>query len=298
MTPVVVPTLEVERALAARRGPGRRIVVGIDEVGRGALAGPVAVGACALEVVDGVIAPLPEGVRDSKKLTARRREALVEPILASALAGAVGWSDAAEIDEVGIMPALTRAALRALEALGLESPPDAIVLDGDVDVLTPALARDGLPAPLVHLQVAADRDCASVSAASILAKVARDTRMVELDADAPDYAWSSNKGYGSAAHREAIDRIGVHEHHRRSWRLGSGTAAPRVRSAPSAAPTPEPAQSIISAPEPAWSTVPAPPPVRTSAMAPTPEPITAPAPGEAGVLWGDQWYLQDGKERR
>lgn len=218
------PTLEVERALAARRGGGRRIVVGIDEVGRGALAGPVAVGACALEVVDGVIAPLPEGVRDSKKVTARRREALVVPILDSVHAGAVGWASPAEIDELGIMPALTRAALRALEALELDGAADAILLDGDVDVLTPALAAADRTPPLVHLRVSADRDCASVAAASILAKVARDARMVELDVEAPRYCWAANKGYGSAAHREAIDLHGVHEHHRRSWRLGSRPA--------------------------------------------------------------------------
>lgn len=286
----VVPTLEVERALAARRGPGRRLVVGIDEVGRGALAGPVAVGACALEVVDGVIAPLPEGVRDSKKLTARRREALVGPILASVHAGAVGWASAAEIDEIGIMPALTRAALRSLEALGLGEAADAIVLDGDVDVLTPSLARAESPAPLVHLQVAADRDCASVAAASILAKVARDARMVALGAEAPEYAWDSNKGYGSAAHRAAIDRLGAHEHHRRSWRLGSGAAAasrprPAVTSARET-PITEPAALVA----PASGAV--------AAAVTTSGSEAASAPGPAGVLWDDQWYLPDGKERR
>ncbi|ATG55390.1 ribonuclease HII [Brachybacterium ginsengisoli] len=275
MSPVD-PTLEVERALAARRGGGRRIVVGIDEVGRGALAGPVAVGACAIEVVDGVIAPLPEGVRDSKKLTARRREALVDPIRESARAGAVGWASAAEIDEIGIMPALTRAALRALEGLGLDGEVDAIVLDGDVDVLTPSLAAARRPAPLVHLQVAADRDCASVSAASILAKVARDALMVELDAQAPDFGWASNKGYGSAAHREAIDRLGAHEHHRRSWRLGSRPAASAV---PAARPAPVPVPSAMP-------------------VAPDDAPAEVPSAPAAGVLWDDQWYPQDGKERR
>lgn len=259
---VTVPSLDVELALAAGRGPGRRIVVGIDEVGRGALAGPVAVGACALEVVDGVTAALPEGVRDSKSLTARRREALVDPILETVHAGAVGWSSPAEIDEIGIMPALTRAALRALEALGPQVVADAIVLDGDVDVLSPALAGTGRPTPLVHLQVAADRDCASVAAASILAKVARDARMVELDAEAPHYGWASNKGYGSAVHRAAIDERGVHEHHRRSWRLGSRPAA----AAPQRPRTAEPAAAFG-----------------------TPR---------AGVLCDDQWSPQDGKERR
>src|SRR5699024_8570077 len=81
-----------------------------------------------------------------------------------------------------------RAALRALEALGPDVVADAIVLDGDVDVLSPALAGADRPAPLVHLQVAADRDCASVAAASILAKVARDAHMVELHAEAPHYS--------------------------------------------------------------------------------------------------------------
>lgn len=277
----VVPTLEVERALAARRGGGRRIVVGIDEVGRGALAGPVAVGACAIEVLDGDIAPLPEGVRDSKTLTARRREALVDPIRESTRAGAVGWASAAEIDEVGIMSALTRAALRALEMLGLDDEVDAIVLDGDVDVLTPSLAAAGRPAPLVHLQVAADRDCASVAAASILAKVARDARMVELDGEAPEYCWASNKGYGSAAHREAIDRLGAHAHHRRSWRLGSGAAPARAgRTAALAAVVPAAAAAG---------------PTTVDAFAPSA--TGSPGP-EAGVLWDDQWYPQDGKERR
>lgn len=266
---VILPSLEVELGLAARHGAGRRVIVGIDEVGRGALAGPVAVGACALEVVDGVIAPLPDGIRDSKALTARRREALVAPILETVHAGAVGWSSPAEIDEIGIMPALTRAALRALEALGPDVVADAIVLDGDVDVLSPALAAADRPAPLVHLQVAADRDCASVAAASILAKVARDAHMVELHAEAPHYCWAANKGYGSAAHRAAIDERGVHVHHRRSWRLGS-----RAAEAPS-------------------SPVVAPPP-RSSRV--TPAATAEPVP--AGVLWDDQWSLQDRKERR
>jgi ribonuclease HII len=254
------PTLDLERALARRSGTGRRVVVGLDEVGRGALAGPVAVGAVALVITDGEVAPLPDGVRDSKKLTARRREALVDPIREAARSGAVGWAEAAEIDEIGIMPALTRAALRALDALEVEI--DAILLDGDVDVLTGALAAAERPAPLVELRVAADRDCASVAAASILAKVARDARMVELDAEAPDYRWASNKGYGSAAHREAIDLLGAHPHHRRSWRLGS---APGPGSARRSA---APASDI---------------PPTTSA---------------AGVLWEGPWSPQEKEERR
>lgn len=264
------PTLDLELALAARCGPGRRIVVGIDEVGRGALAGPVAVGACAIEVIDGRTPTLPEGVRDSKKLTARRREALVEPICNTVAASSVGWASAGEIDEIGIMPALTRAALRALDALELEI--DAILLDGDVDVLSAALSTASGPAPLVELRVAADRDCASVSAASILAKVARDAHMVEIDTLAPDYCWASNKGYGSAVHRETIDRLGPHEHHRRSWRLSS--------TIPLATPS-------------------LPPPAPTAPRATDRAVVAAAAStAAAGVLWDDDWHLYEGKERR
>lgn len=264
------PTLDLELALAARRGPGRRIVVGIDEVGRGALAGPVAVGACAIEVVDGSAVELPEGVRDSKKLTALRREALVEPIRATAAGSSVGWASAGEIDEIGIMSALTRAALRALEALELEI--DAILLDGDVDVLSAALSTASGPAPLVELRVAADRDCASVSAASILAKVARDAHMVEIGALAPDYCWASNKGYGSAVHRAAIDRLGAHEHHRRSWRLSSTAPVVLPSRAPSAPTEPRPSDPAVLA--------------------------AANSTAAAGVLWDDDWHLYVGKERR
>jgi len=286
------PTLDVERELAARRGPGRRLVVGIDEVGRGALAGPVAVGACAIELMDGIAVPLPEGVRDSKKLTPRRRSALVDPILSAAHAGAVGWATAAEIDELGIMPALASAALRALDALDLTSEIDAIVLDGDVDVLTAGLMTAERPAPLVHLQVAADRDCVSVAAASILAKVARDEHMVALDAAAPEYRWASNKGYGSAVHREAIDRLGAHEHHRRSWRLGSRPVTSRVP-APEPVPVTEPV--TVSAPVPALVPTVA---GRVGFPAEPSEAGRLSGTGDAGVLWDDQWYPQDGKERR
>ncbi|MGO1389523.1 ribonuclease HII [Brachybacterium sp. JB7] len=270
---IVAPTLDAELSLAARCGPGRRVVVGIDEVGRGALAGPVAMGACAIEVVDGRVAALPEGVRDSKKLSALRRAALVDPILDTAHAGSVGWASAAEIDEIGIVPALTRAALRALEALEVEI--DAILLDGNVDVLSAELGSAERPAPLVELRVAADRDCASVSAASILAKVARDAYMVELDALAPEYSWAQNKGYGAAVHREAIDRHGTHEHHRRSWRLGSGAGTVPKRSSPQA-----------------------PAPVANPTPAPAPAPDPLPTLSHAGVLWGDQWEPQPKEERR
>lgn len=213
------PTLETEIRLAREAGPGPRVVVGIDEVGRGALAGPVAVGACALRIDDGTAPPMPEGIRDSKALTARRREALIDPIRAAAHAHAVGWASAEEIDRIGIMAALTAAAVRALEGLG--SGIDAIVLDGDVDVLSGSFPGSGGAEPRVLTRAKADRDCLSVAAASVLAKVARDELLTALHQDAPQYGWASNKGYGSAVHRTAIDEFGPHPHHRRSWRLGS-----------------------------------------------------------------------------
>lgn len=232
------PTTEAERAIAAALG-GSATVVGIDEVGRGAIAGPVVVGACALRIEDGrVTTPLPEGVRDSKALTARRREALVDPIREAAPGTALGWASAAEIDAHGILAALTLAAVRAVDAL--EVPVDAVLLDGNVDVLGAHLmpgADGGVPA--VTLRVGADRDCVSVAAASVLAKVARDAHMVALADEAPVYGWASNKGYGAAAHRDALARVGAHSEHRRSWNLGTPGTAGGAVPAPGAVTPPE-----------------------------------------------------------
>ncbi|MCL6422123.1 ribonuclease HII [Brachybacterium sp. JHP9] len=235
MAPRIVPTYDVELALA-REAVGRSaaprggaVIVGVDEVGRGALAGPVVIGACAVLVQDGrCVTPLPEGIRDSKALTARRRELLAPAIRESAHAWALGSASPEEIDERGIMAVLALATARAIAALPCAV--DAIIMDGSVDVITPALAdlrRSGEsgsallegPPPRVHVQVKADRDCASVAAASILAKVDRDAGMVALAESAPDYGWGQNKGYGAAAHRAAIARLGPHAAHRRSWNL-------------------------------------------------------------------------------
>jgi len=203
------PTLARERELLAA---GARRVAGVDEVGRGALAGPVAVG---IVVVDAVTADPPEGLADSKVLTALRRERL-EPVVGRwCVAHAVGWAEPGEIDEVGIVAALGLAGARAVASLAQR--PDAVILDGNLDWLTPALGEGG---PGVHLMVGGDATCASVSAGSVLAKVARDRLMVDLAARHRDYRWDSNKGYGSAAHRAAIARWGPTAHHRLSWRLG------------------------------------------------------------------------------
>lgn len=210
MTPVADPTLEFESAMHAR---GHRYVIGCDEVGRGAIAGPVAVG---LAVVDAGVGAHPIGLRDSKMLAEKRREELA-PLAASwALFTAVGLATADEVDRIGIIAALGLAGKRALirlHELGASVRESVILLDGSHDWLTPAL---GSPLP-VTTRVKADALCASVAAASVVAKVHRDRLMIEADAATPGYGWSGNKGYGSAGHFEAIARLGATDLHRRTW---------------------------------------------------------------------------------
>lgn len=213
------PTFEHEIALAASLGAsGPVVIAGIDEVGRGAIAGPVAVGACAVVIAEGqVLTDLPADVRDSKLLSARRREDLADPIRRSAHASAVGWASAREIDAHGILSALALAARRAVDALAVDV--HAVLLDGNVDVFASDPGVSAVPAPRVALRVKADRDCRSVAAASVLAKVARDQHMCQFGEEARPYGWESNKGYGSAVHRQAITELGTHPQHRVSWNL-------------------------------------------------------------------------------
>lgn len=205
--PRPVPTLDVERQLFAG---GARIVAGIDEVGRGAIAGPVTVGAVA---VDASHTTFPEGLADSKLLTPRRREAMDPLVRSWALAHATGSATAAEIDRIGIVSALGLAASRALHALG--AVPDVLIVDGN----TPFLVEEP-GGPRIIMRVKADQDCACVAAASVIAKVERDAVMTALHASHPHYGWDGNKGYGAAVHTAAIRTHGVTEHHRTSWNLG------------------------------------------------------------------------------
>ena len=210
MTPLADPTLEFESTLHAS---GARFVIGCDEVGRGAIAGPVAVG---LAVVDATIGTHPLGLRDSKLLSEKKRETLAPLAAEWALYSAVGLATADEVDSVGIIAALGLAGRRALNALhqaGAAVQEGVVLLDGSHDWLTPALAR-----PLrVTTRVKADRDCASVAAASVVAKVHRDRLMIDADSVHPGYGWPGNKGYGSAAHYEAIAQLGASAMHRHSW---------------------------------------------------------------------------------
>lgn len=203
------PSLDFELGCFAA---GSRLVIGVDEVGRGAIAGPVAVGVHAVELG---VEVFPEGLRDSKLLSEKRREALA-PLVAAWGAGAVGYATAAEIDEHGIGWALGEAGRRALLELHAASVPvaEAVVLvDGSHDWLSPQL-RSRLD---VRTMVGADRACASVAAASVRAKVERDALMRAADLEHPGYAWASNKGYGSQAHYAGIADLGVTALHRRSW---------------------------------------------------------------------------------
>jgi len=204
------PTLEVELGLLA---DGATCVIGCDEVGRGALAGPVGVGVAA---IDGTLGTMPLGLRDSKMLSQPRREALAPLAVAWVLHSAVGLASASEVDEIGIIAALGLAGKRALAELfaaGVDVRGSVVLLDGNDDYLNKALAT-----PLsVVTRIRADQDCASVSAASVIAKVHRDRLMIAADAVTPGYGWSGNKGYGSAEHMAAIGRLGPTGLHRKSW---------------------------------------------------------------------------------
>ncbi|MDN6457833.1 MAG: ribonuclease HII [Yaniella sp.] len=222
------PDLSLESQLAL--SCGGTLIAGMDEVGRGALAGPVAVGVAAVDIA--VAVPL-EGLRDSKKLTARQRERLTLAIPAWA-ATAVGFASAEEIDTYGLSAALGLAGRRAWHELVSVSGavPRGVVLDGNSQWLLAApgaLCEQLSPMEAqTVLQTKADALCATVSAAAITAKVARDALMVDLAQQYPDYGWDRNKGYGSATHRESLSTLGVTEYHRRSWNLVPQQLQPRL----------------------------------------------------------------------
>ena len=202
-----VPTLDYERELMAS---GARIIAGMDEVGRGAIAGPVTIGVVA---IDATIGAVPEGLADSKLMTPKRREVMVPIAKEWGLAWATGSATAAEIDKYGIMTALSLAGSRALTALTVR--PDIIILDGNNSFL---LEEDD--GPRIVTRIKGDQTCASVSAASVIAKVERDALMTQLHEQFPHYGWIGNKGYGAALHTDAIKIHGVTDLHRKSWNLG------------------------------------------------------------------------------
>lgn len=208
-----VPTLDVERALFAAGSPA---VIGVDEVGRGAIAGIVAVGACA--VVPSTDAP-PERLRDSKLLSPARRAEVEPQVHGWAAAVVVGEAGPDEVDALGIVAALGLAGRRALISLherGVAVGSATVLLDGSHDWLTPALS---LP-PRVITRVKADRDCASVAGASVVAKQHRDALMIADHERWPMYGWAGNKGYGSTEHLAAVAAHGASPRHRVTWLRG------------------------------------------------------------------------------
>ena len=222
--PRTAPHLRHERVLLR---DGARLLAGMDEVGRGSLAGPVSVGVVVVDAAHAVGArrasPTPSSSRP------RARTALLPALSRWGLARAVGHASAAEIDAIGIIAALRLAGTRALATITLTvGPVDVVLLDGSHDWLSRPAQADlfvarrragGAPVPRVHMRVKADLTCASVAAASVLAKCERDAMMVDLAAQHPAYRWDENKGYASPEHIAALRELGPSELHRRSWRL-------------------------------------------------------------------------------
>lgn len=238
-SPSVRPSLDVERALWR---DGHRWVAGIDEVGRGAWAGPLSVGV-AVVYTGCPTRSIPRWLRDSKLLTEARREAVHGSVARWCADGAVGHATPAECDRWGMTVAWRLAARRALAIL--EVVPDALVIDGPYDLLRergvrgapaddertacdpigphagPGASDVPVPATVLTL-VGGDARCAAVAAASILAKVARDRIMRDEAVHFPPYGFDRNKGYPSIRHQIALRGYGLSSIHRRSWTYVAG----------------------------------------------------------------------------
>ncbi|MEO3975531.1 ribonuclease HII [Streptomyces sp. CAU 1734] len=198
--PYEPPTHTVERSIRATTGA--KVIAGVDEVGRGAWAGPVTV--CA--AITGLRRP-PAGLTDSKLISPRRRTELSAELEKWVTAHALGHASPEEIDLLGMTAALRLAAGRALEALPVR--PDAVILDGKHDYL-------GAPWQ-VRTVIKGDQSCIAVAAASVLAKVHRDAMMAELPGQYADFAFGSNAGYPSPVHKAALEECGPTPYHRLSW---------------------------------------------------------------------------------
>jgi ribonuclease HII len=189
--------------------PHFKTIAGLDEAGRGALAGPVAVGAVILPQDEALLSRALAGVRDSKQMTPLERETLAPRIHETALAWYVGFAPAEEIDTYGIVRATRLAAVRALE--GLSHSPQYLLTDFRLELPHLEIPQTAL--------VKGDALCLSIAAASVLAKTARDALMGELDMQYPDYGLGKHKGYGTLAHRLAMKRLGRSSIHRKSFTL-------------------------------------------------------------------------------
>lgn len=176
-------------------------ICGIDEAGRGPWAGPVVAAAVILDRAE-----IPDGIDDSKQLTAETREALFDAIMASACVG-IGIGTVEEIETLNILHANDLAMARALEAL--DRRPATALVDGKWHPRTISIP--------VRTVIGGDALSLSIAAASIVAKVTRDRIMRRLDGECPGYGWSTNVGYGTPQHRDALRRLGITIYHRRTW---------------------------------------------------------------------------------
>ncbi len=212
------PTLRLERSLWRE---GFQLVAGIDEVGRGAWAGPLSVG---VAVVGSEVGRAPSLLRDSKEIRAHLREDAFAEVAHWLIDGAVGHASAGECDRFGLRVALALAANRALRALELDV--DAVIVDGPFNLLSfpdefalafPDDAQSAVVPQKVCCVVKGDQRCASVAAASVLAKVVRDRLCLGLDRRFSGYEFSQNKGYPAPVHRARLARSGPTPEHRLSW---------------------------------------------------------------------------------
>lgn len=192
-------------------------IAGLDEAGRGALAGPVCVGAVILPRNHPHLLRTLKRVRDSKQLTPRQRFALVPLIRQMSLAHGTGFASSEEIDRLGIVPATRLAANRALEALSLF--PEYLLTDFRLE-----LPESDIPQTAI---VKGDARCLSIACASILAKTARDELMLALDEDYPEYKFARHKGYGTSLHRTKIEQFGHSPVHRKTFQMKGASRLPK-----------------------------------------------------------------------
>jgi ribonuclease HII len=219
------PNLDSENKLFQK---GAVLVAGMDEVGRGCLAGPVSVGVAVINLECTTNSKMPPiNLADSKLLSPEQRDLLLPEVLSWVVDSFVGHASNDEIDEIGLTRALRRAGRRALQ--GLKVKPDQLILDGKHNWLMPSKAQQDLFAeeiddgPIsaqleINTQIKADLTCASVAAASIVAKTNRDNLMTDLSKEFPDYVWHENKGYAAPEHLAAIKKFGATKYHRISWK--------------------------------------------------------------------------------
>ena len=229
MSSKTYPSLNLEKELW---GKGFRFVIGMDEVGRGAIAGPVAVGVAVLDKLDlKTKSPWPDKLCDSKLISEKVRNEILTDVCDWVGGSAVGMVSAREIDANGIIQSLAQAGSIALDGIFQQNPSlresvardgAAIILDGSHNWIGPRAS--GLD---VVIRTKADRDCVSVAAASVIAKVARDNHMIELARSIEGFGFAGHKGYASATHIEAVRNLGPSQEHRITWltKILSGSSA-------------------------------------------------------------------------